>query len=236
MAIQDLTVVVAVHNRDGLKNFIHTIIAQESGQPSVIVVDSSPDSLDRTLNWYLTGWAKDHYYLERPSDQFSKSKSLNAGLCEVTTKFTMFTDVDMMFHWDFFNVLSQMMGDNRFILAVAGYLPPDAPRHDIHGHWDELVSLAKQGEISHRLSLGACQCASTEWFKSVGGYDLNFKNLGGVDVNMLVRARKAGFEEVWIDDLMLLHQWHPKSELKGLDSHLFTPDVSIIANGGKLLP
>lgn len=62
-----------------------------------------------------------------------------------------------------------------------------------------------------RLTSGACQSASRDWFFKVRGYDERFTGWGGNDTDMRYRAQKDGLKEIWIQgETILLHQWHPK--------------------------
>lgn len=143
-------------------------------------------------------------------------------------KYTMCIDADMILHPEFLNRAKVHFRNQEiqpFIMAVCGYLPQDCD----YTNWDAMVALAHQTEVSRRLSPGACQLARTSWFKRAGGYDEKFHGVDGVDDDMMVRARKDKLEEVWIEDpIMILHQWHERSTLKGLDSDKFSVDVPVI--------
>lgn len=221
----DLTIVIPIHNRssENLMRLLCSIHMQYGTHAQdVIVVDTSDSNVQQRAYRAICKNLANHVLL--PRRDFWKAKSLNIGLNMSVTKFTMFIDADMLLHLNFLDTVRASMSADPFIMAICGYLPENAT-----GPWDTLMELAQGGEISRRLSPGACQMARTDWFKKVGGYNEIFHGPDGVDDDMMVRARKDELDEIWIENPpMLLHQWHERSPLKGLDSDKFTADPEVI--------
>lgn len=221
----DITVVTMVHNRhdNRIERFINSLILQSTVPYEVIIVDTSPSPKEHLCQAVT--------YISIPCTTLSKSLALNVGLRKVRSPYTLFTDIDIIFHPNFLKEVTKLFIADRtaFVQAVTAYLPPGVTT----SNWEELVTLAMnhEPEVSARLSPGACQATATSWFKAVRGYDEKFKNLGGMDVDMMIRARIAGLENYWIDRVMTLHQWHEKSKYKGVDSHLFNGNPPLVANG-----
>lgn len=222
-----ITVVAMVHNRhdDRIQRFITFLTRQFVLPYEVIVIDTSLNATNQDFSQRV---CQNITHISAPGDTINKAYAYNLALRQVESEYTLFTDIDILFHPDFLAKIAEMFKGNPqyFIQAVTTYLPPATQTDD----WIELLSLAKHygKEVSHRLSPGACQAALTSWFKSVHGYDERFVNLGGMDDDMMVRARKANLDCIWIDEIMTLHQWHEKSKLKGMDGKLFNADPSVI--------
>ena len=225
-----ITVVAMVHQRhDGrIERFIASLQRQSSPPFEVIIVDTSPSDVDQMASKQM---CRAVTHVSAPCAKINKSLALNIGLRKVRSQYTMFTDIDILFHPDFIKTIDEMfkMVPEAFIQAVTGYLPPACATEN----WDELVSLVKQygHEVSHKFSPGACQAARTQVFLDMHGFDERFSQLGGMDDDLMVRARKLGLQNHWIDDMMTVHQWHDKSVVSGSNSHLFTVEAAIVANG-----
>ena len=225
-----ITVVAMVHQRhDGrIERFIRSLQRQSTPPFEVIVVDTSPSEVDQMVSKQA---CRGLTHISTPSAKINKSLALNIGLKAVRSQYTMFTDIDILFHSDFISTLKGMFKviPEAFVQALTGYLPPTCATEN----WDEMLALVKQygKEISHRLSPGACQAARTQSFLDIHGYDERFSNLRGMDDDLMVRMRKAGLENLWIDNLMTVHQWHDRSAVSGMDSHLFHADPPLVANG-----
>lgn len=224
-----ITVCAMVNNRHDsrISNFLISLTNQTITPDNVIICDTSNDlSLQRTSYTLCEDVSAVHISLPLPI--LGKTRGLNACLAKSETEYTLFTDIDLYFHPVFIETVLSIIAPEIFVQAICAYLPPDA---NLSLPWDSLLKQASAfHEISHRFSPGACQATSTSWFKSVGGYDERFNGLSGPDDDMMVRARKAGLYDVWIDDVLIFHQWHPTSKWKGMDSALFSADPEIIAN------
>ena len=225
-----ITVVAMVHQRhDGrIERFIRSLERQSSPPFEVIVIDTSPSEVDQMASKQM---CRAVTHVSAPGAKIEKSRALNIGLRKVKSQYTMFTDIDILFHPEFLSKLGEMfkMVPEAFVQAVAGYLPPACATEN----WEEMATLVKSygHEVSHRFSPGACQAARTQVFLDIHGFDERYAQLGGMDDDLMVRVRKFGLQNHWIDEMLLVHQWHDKSAAAGLDSHLFTPETPIVANG-----
>ncbi len=225
-----ITVVAMVHQRHDsrIERFIRSLQCQSTPPFEVIIVDTSPGEEDQFASKQM---CRAVTHISVPTAKIDKSLALNIGLRAAISQYTMFTDIDILFHPEFIYTLEGMFKavPEAFVQAITGYLPSACATED----WDEMVMLMKRydKEISHRLSPGACQAARTQSFLDIHGYDERFSHLGGMDDDLMVRIRKAGLENLWIDNLMTVHQWHEKSAFSGMDSHLFDADPPLVANG-----
>lgn len=226
-----ITAVIPTHNRrsTNLANLLRSLVGQDDFKVDIIIIDTSDDIIYQTANRAIST-AYCAHYMRLPRRDFWKARSLNIGIAASDGRYTMCVDADMYIHPEFLSTVAGHFHDREvqpFIMAVCGYLPDNFAV----GDWDEMRAKASEREVSRRLSPGGIQLARTSWFKKVGGYDEKFTAIDGVDTDMMVRARKYGLEEVWVEDpVMVMHQWHPKSDLKGMDSHKFSADPEVYIN------
>lgn len=222
-----ITAVIPTHNRYSvnLANLLCSLHQQVEVELDIIVVDTSDDIITRVCNRAL---CRDFQtdYMALPRRSFWKARSLNIGLAAVDSRYAACIDVDMYLHPEFMKTaIAHFRHQEAFVLALCGYLPAGSAL----GDWEVMRQMAYQEEVSRRRSPGGVQIARTTWFKRVGGYDEKFSASDGVDVDMLVRARKDGLVEVWLEDpLLVMHQWHPPSPLKGVDSDKFNADPAVV--------
>jgi glycosyltransferase involved in cell wall biosynthesis len=222
-----------IHNRHDhrVEDFIASLQRQSLLPYEVIIADTSDDDDLQALSLDLCTEAR-VTHVKAKSSRLDKARAYNIALQLVDSAYTLFTDIDLIFHPDFIARVSHHLQEpNTFVQAVTAYLPQDA----CGDTFDDLLAIALRegGEVSHRLSPGACQASTTAWFRSVGGYDERFRYLGGVDDDMMVRAKRANLDIIWIDDIMTLHQWHEPSPWKGVDTDLFDAESPIVANKEK---
>lgn len=230
--LPELTFITMTHNRNGqrARNFILSLLEQTI-QVSIVVVDTSSSHANRSG---IAGLTPDIrlIYLSLPSPTFNKSKALNLGLSVSITPYLAFTDIDFIFHPTVAEtLLSHMRSDpSHFLLSEALYLPPDlSVEHPFD--WEMLIS---KGEFHGRLmSPGTIQVSHADWFTYCGGYDEAYEGgLGGMDDDMIARARKGELNVKWLPrhEIKCLHQWHEPSELKGVCSDLFDADPPVVKN------
>jgi glycosyltransferase involved in cell wall biosynthesis len=167
-------------------------------------------------------------------DTPNMSWAFNVGLKYSRADYVMFTCCDLIYGPTFIQVVLERAREDRLILAHCGYVPSTLAniRGGLVTWWPLALLAAKKGEISQRLSPGACQCVSRDWAMGVHGYDERFPAQDGVDDDFMNRAGKDGFKKEWLgfNVAPILHMYHERSKTKGVGSGLFSPDAPIVAN------
>lgn len=212
------------HNRaELLDNMLISLKHQEVKPLETIVVNTGH-------------WPGLHYHKMRLTVQhcpmsFNMPLAFNIGIKQAKGKYVMVTGTDYLFSPNLIaTIVRELQTGNIFILAKSGRLPKGA---DISQPWPELCKLASR---RGRKSVGAIQAAERDWFCKVRGYDERFAGgLGGVDDDIKQRAKRDGLRLHWIEfeEAQVLHQWHPKSKLKGKTSHLFRLRPEVVTNADK---
>lgn len=241
----DLTVVCFTSNISDrgtlrVKNFLYSINNQEgvTVPPQVIIVDWSNDGSFKDINEYAKTYKALAIHAALQGDVWNKCISLNAGLNRVSTKFTMFTDIDYIFAPNFFSVVQKRMSSSRMLICRTH---DSGKKEDFSSYTkDQFNEIKKRSKPHQRCGVGACQLAKTAWFREIGGYDERMQMWGVMDNDMVERAKRAGLEVKWIDKKTdIIHQWHKirKKEAKKDKSKnvkIYRTDHTVKRNSGKI--
>lgn len=227
-----ISIVTMTHNRGiiRLDNLLKSLEWQTLMPDKVVVVDTGTLSIQM-----IKGVCEKHKvtYLQVPMKQFNMGLAFNLGIQECESDYVATCPVDMAYSPEFIERASECVDNWSFVLAKCGYLPYEFNIDALMNRWGTAVEVAKQSEISEKLSPGAFQCFPRWWLNEMHGYNEIFTGPDGVDVDIIVRARKYGLEEKWLEfdeSTQALHQYHERSELKGVGSEKFTVDVPVKVN------
>ncbi|WP_237208694.1 glycosyltransferase family 2 protein [Rothia nasimurium] len=147
---------------------------------------------------------------------WSRSRALNAGFAIAEGKVLVSTDADMLFSPDSFAVIYETIADqpNSALFLQCRDLPSTMSAEALEeiGHigWDELEAA---GRLRPRWGMGGMMAISRQGMNAVRGFDERLHTYGGEDLDFALRARRAGYKTVWIDDprVRMYHMWHPSS-------------------------
>lgn len=193
-----------------VRNFLYSISHQDGIQapPQVIIVDVSNDGSFKSIRKFAKEYKAMCIHAPLPADgPWNKCVALNAGLNEVNTRYTMFTDIDYIFAPNFFSIANKRMSSKRFLLCRTH----DSGKHQDftdydHSKFDDIIARCKAHK---RCGMGACQLALTRWFRRHGGYDERMQMWGVMDNDIVLRAKRSKLDVVWIDKkTSIIHQWH----------------------------
>jgi len=216
----DLTVAAVTKERNDFRahNLITTLVDQVH---EIIIIDENTDPVCQEETRQLQSWWN-FTLINSPKKIFNMPYAFNLALEECTTPYIMFTGIDMMFSANFVRVLTEKLDASSFVMGMMGSLQPDyaIPYNPIE-EWSKLKKICEDGWGIHRKYSTGTQIASTNWFRKIG-FDERFVELGGIDTDMMNKAAKDGLDVKWIewDEAQIIHQWHPRSPMKGVSSHL----------------
>lgn len=214
-----LTVVLPIRNRSGvrLENCLRSFRWQEGLSPNdveILISDfgSAPEHRDAVQATAATFGARVQHTVV--DGLWNKSRALNIGLKHAKGRFILCTDVDMVMAPTFFRVLMETqdkLGGRGFILCQSRDLGPETEGKSIT--LAEYDSFLQKTTMRPTHGNGACQCAETNWFHSVGGYDQGYTYWGAEDEDMVRRAERAGRILKWVtNETAMMHQWHPTTK------------------------
>jgi len=217
-------------------NFLRSINKQNCGKvrdgaPKVIVVDSSADYSKTYIDVACQRLGVTRIrikYIDLPDGaEWNKSAALNIGLGAAKTKYVMFTDADCVFQPNFFTEVGRRMSSSSCLLCAVHALDEfNKPRaasfiHDVMWSSNDAWELAYQqlrnlASPVDKAANGACQVLPRKWALDVGGFDEKMCMWGGMDNDLVNRARAAGLNIVRLDDVTsILHQPHSVSKFSG---------------------
>ena len=142
----------------------------------------------------------------------------------------MCTDVDYIFENNFISTLDICKQKKTMLLCKVHNM---AKKENIKNfNMKEYDEVKKRSNILNpECANGACQFTVSSWFKKVRGYDQNMFMWGGMDNDLVLRAKADGLKIKWIHSMTsILHQWHPI--LKSKDS---TSKNNCVSNGDILI-
>lgn len=148
---------------------------------------------------------------------WSRSRALNAGFSIADGKILVSTDADMLFSPDSFGVIYETIASqpNSALFLQCRDLPTTMSAEALQEYsgditWDELEAA---GRLRPRWGMGGMMAISRTGMNAVRGFDERLHTYGGEDLDFALRARRAGYKTVWIDDprVRMYHMWHPSS-------------------------
>lgn len=133
----------------------------------------------------------------------------NQALRECTGRYVVFLNPDTTVEPESFYQMAMFMDAHPEIgLAGPKVLNPDGTRQDSvsYRYPGHRYGAADLGSLPGNIAcvLGACQIASANLLRELGGFDEDFF-LYGEDQDICLRVRKRGFEIGFIDDAVIMH-------------------------------
>lgn len=191
-----ITVVMVIKNRDRIRaeKCINSLLDQ-TYPCKIIIVDYG--STDRY--WYPDVFYKDPritlILVKQNTEIFNKCRALNIGLKQVTTKYVLSSDIDIIFDSNFIEeVVKALITKPKSIVLC------------------QKVDLDKDGveiEFHEPSASGSCIGIESDWIDKVHGYDETYTYWGREDNDLVDRAVADGYEVVWITNkTKMWHQWH----------------------------
>ncbi len=202
-----MNVIIPVYNirKRGYERLHFSIysLQNQSVVPNIYICDGSSMGQEHDIrNIAKTNGAN---YIHVDLKEFNKPILLNKGLAICNDEPTMCTDVDYIFKKDFCKTLMKNYKDDRYIVKQVMMSPTRLPTQKMIDDWDfPMIYLNKYGKMAD----GACQFASKEWFNRCGGYDERMAGWGCMDNQMTKRASLGDMEVFWMEESVIIHQWH----------------------------
>lgn len=205
-SLHNISVIVVSYNTaDLLKACLESVLASKKVNCEVFVVDnaSKDESADVVRKEFPT------VRLIANEDNRGFGAANNQALCQCAGQYVVFLNPDTTVEPESFHNMVAFMDANPHVgLAGPKILNPDGTRQEsvsyrYPGHRYGAADLgALPGNIA--CVLGACQIASADLLRELGGFDEDFF-LYGEDQDICLRIRKRGFEIGFIEDAVIMH-------------------------------
>ena len=198
-------IIVSYNTADLLKVCLESVLASQLVNCEVFVVDnaSQDGSADVIRKEFPT------IRLIANEDNRGFGAANNQALWQCVGQYIVFLNPDTTVEPESFHKMVAFMEANPHVgLAGPKILNPDGTRQDsvsyrYPGHRYGAADLgALPGNIA--CVLGACQIASAELLRELGGFDEDFF-LYGEDQDICLRIRKRGFEIGFIENAVIMH-------------------------------
>jgi len=135
---------------------------------------------------------------ETEGHPWNKCKAINNAVRNVTTKYVVTTDVDMVYDCNPISYCEENYCEKTMYHLTCLWLPQDGDK-----------SKADNGGHAHP---GGYQFIATSAFYEFCGYDEKIQYWGFEDWDWPNRLMNAGYEMVWLpDSFKFYHTWHPKN-------------------------
>lgn len=156
-----------------------------------------------------------HYTEHQP---WNKSRALNSIIKNLENDFCFVADVDLIFHPEFIEKVTQLQKPIKSFYFQVGFLTSGVegtPKNFDIGNY------RKSTWEATGLSMFPVNV-----LKGLRGFDEFYHFWGAEDTDMHVRLRNAGYEVDFYDkEILLLHQWHPSYRSK--ERKTLTNDLQI---------
>lgn len=233
-----LSVVTMTWNRSGprLRNLLSSLLVFQRPRPEeFIVVDTSTDPESLAQSKEIVAQFRMARLIHFVQDTFNKCQALNVGIRASTRPYVACADVDFIFGPGFINAALPWLKNGHFVVAEGRRLPAEL---DLETLLDDGIEpligrfMESSGSFGrHWRGKGCFQAMHRDWWFKVHGYDERYEFLGGMDGDMLRRARHDRSIDVTVlrfQDVQAWHQYHPPSPMKGHQKIL--PFAGVVRN------
>lgn len=136
---------------------------------------------------------------------WNKPRAINIVLRRCQTPYFMVADMDMIYHPDFVSKILNLLDPQTACYFPVGILREGESKKDLTFRKYEIKFTTNDEATGMTLF-------PTEKLKEINGYDEFYHGWGSEDTDVHVRLHNAGTKVVFKnDELLFLHQWHPKT-------------------------
>ncbi len=205
----EITLVIAYRDREltRVRNCLESLNNQTNKLFQVILVDYGSDltnaanvqKLCKTYNFVQ------YIYSDTRGLPWNRARALNIGIKISSTPFTMTTDVDLIFGYQFIAKVITLVAPEIELHSSAYKLPRKFTNYK--KLLREKVTGFKQRPTT---ALGLSQTVSTEALKEIKGFDEQYTIYGMEDIDLNHRLSCYGLQTRWMNlsENPVYHQWH----------------------------
>jgi hypothetical protein len=204
-----ITLVFTFRNRSMhiVKNCLQSLVEQSNSNFQVVLVNYGSNPVyTRQIEALIESYGFVNYIKCEVSKQlWNKSKAINIALKKCETTYFFVGDIDMIFRKDFIEKLALFKKENESVYFQVGFLSKSESK---------LNKTFEGYKINHKTNKEATGMTlyPAKLLKSINGYDEFYHGWGAEDTDVHYRLRNAGTAvNFFHDEILLLHQWHPKS-------------------------
>jgi glycosyltransferase involved in cell wall biosynthesis len=132
---------------------------------------------------------------------------LNCGARLATTKYILFTDIDIVYENNFVEEALNNMQEDVFLISDTLRVPQG------FNEWSEISTGSYKNDFQSMKGRGIA-CYTKAIFEEIGGFDEQFAYWGDEDNDIAQRMIRNGVKEVIASGLITYHQWHPRTSIE----------------------
>lgn len=146
---------------------------------------------------------------------WSRSRALNAGFARARGQLLISTDADMVFSPETMQTIYRWweQSPNSVYFLQCRDLPKDITARLLSGGGMDGNELEQASKLRPRWGMGGMMAISRAQFGVLRGFDERLHTYGREDMDFALRARRAGYRNVWIEtpEARMYHMWHESS-------------------------
>lgn len=204
-----LTIIIPNRNRNftTIKRTLLSIVQQSHDGIHIVIVDyGSPENYQKELQKLLITIGDVELILCPTQGQlWNKSRAINIALKKCTTTFFMVSDMDMLFHPQFFKEILPDLRQGGACYFPVGVLTQAESSKELP--FEEYATKF----VTTKEATGITVFTSKDLL-SINGFDEFYHGWGSEDTDAHVRLENYGKQVVFRNEkVYFLHQWHPKN-------------------------
>ena len=221
-----LTIILTYRNRNlkSVKNCLESLLNQSSKNFNVVLVDyGSIDSYKKDLKQLIVNYNFiSLIQCDTRQQLWCKSRAINIALKTISTTSCFVGDIDMLYHPQFISILEKESEITETTYFQVGFLSEEESKIEKQ-YKDYKVDFKSKKEAT------GMTLYNTELLKSINGYNEFYNGWGSEDTDVHIRLRNAGHRvHFYTQQLLILHQWHPKNYRTKNDSAPFHSTLELV--------
>ena len=204
-----ITLVLTYRNRDLciVKNCINSLNFQSHKAFNVILVDYGSEAIYANPLQELVSNYSFITLITCPvqGQLWNKARAINIALKQTKNPFFIVGDIDLIFHPNFIEKALKLNSQEQSIYFKVGFLNEVESKKN---------SAFEEYKVKHYSSEEATGITLfyTNTLKEINGYDEFYNSWGAEDTDVHLRLRNQNKKVVFLEEeILLLHQWHPKA-------------------------
>ncbi len=144
---------------------------------------------------------------------WNRSRALNLGVDQTNTDHIITLDIDLIFEPGFIKKAARAFSSGYYTRFYYYYLPKGFHQYSklFSNNYQPQQKLEKTSDTTNFGVLGFTKSD----FLKAGGYNDYYQIWGLEDIDFVKRLEASGtLSQGFIDEVMIYHQWHPKSQLQ----------------------
>lgn len=226
-----ITIIYPFRNRElvRIKKSLDSLALQSDPNFCVVFVDygSNTEISAATRDLLLQYEFVKYVYSYHCDQPWSRSKAINIGLRQAETEYVFIADIDIIFHYNFIDLLYKLRSSKQSVYFQVGYLNEEESKS--FKDFDNYIITSKSIREGQGLSL-----FRLDSLLKIGGFDEFFHFWGAEDEDVHSRLKNAGFDTIFYNKkILLLHQWHPVFNVSKNNELTIEPSLSNVFNLNK---